>query len=352
MRVYENLFPSEAGLDKIEFNKLIGRLQGKARLKKCLAEGEGGCKGKIVAAHSIQKGKILENIGLNGDIYHLGFLPTDNLESLDLILKKEGIGKFSTFSGFCGEHDKKIFQPIEDSFFTGSDKQKAIYALRACSKELHTSLEAISFYTLIQLELFKGFDEIPYAPVETPIRVMAAHQRLNAEDLKKAYSSIKESMRTDKYSGFESYLYSFDGESKVACCAAFIPYYDHAGNPILSEVEVESLKVAAAASSSDSQYVFLNIFPENGKTYLLISFFSGSKAGSLLVKSLGKLNEPELKVAFTNIALNYVENLALGPEHIKLFSKEDVLEIKSTFFESLGGGGRGFKRTNLSIFVS
>lgn len=351
MQASDDLFFAKSGLDRIEFNRLMGRLRGKARVKKCLAEHEGSCKGKIVAAHSIQRGKILDSISSNGDIYHLGLLPADGLRSLDLILKKEGIGKFSTFSGFCGEHDKKLFQPIEDSSFSGSDKQQAIYALRACSKELHTSLEAVNFHVQTQLEFFKDLDKIPYAPVETPARVMAAHQRLNVADLKEAYLSISKSIQGDDYSDLESCIFSFDGESMIACSAAFIPYYDHMGDLILSEDEVDTLKTTAAASLSDSQYVFFNIFPENGKTYVLISFFLGSKAGSLLVDRLKGLSDLNLKVAFTNIALNYVENLALGPEYIKRFSESEILEIKKVFFESIRMGGRSFQETSLSIIL-
>ena len=68
--------------EQIEFNKLLSQNQKKASIKACLRAGDDKlkCSGKIIHAHSIQRGKILESIadisGENeGKIYHLGLEP-------------------------------------------------------------------------------------------------------------------------------------------------------------------------------------------------------------------------------------------------------------------------------------
>ncbi|MDF6002615.1 hypothetical protein P4050_35515 [Pseudomonas aeruginosa] len=135
--------------EQIEFNKLLGQNQREAGIKACLRVGDEQlkCSGKIIHAHSIQRGKILESIadvsGENeGKIYHLGFAPAEDMQSMQPEFKLQGIKKFSTFTGFCGGHDKAIFQPIEDVAFSATTKQLNIYAYRAAAKELHSTLES------------------------------------------------------------------------------------------------------------------------------------------------------------------------------------------------------------------
>ena len=132
--------------EQIELNKTFGQNQKDASVKGCLRGGDEqtGCSGKIVQAHSIQRGKILASIadGSSGKVYYLGLALGDDTASMIPEFKLEGIKKFSTFSGFCGRHDKIIFQPIEDMAFTATAKQKDIYAYRAAAKELHANLRS------------------------------------------------------------------------------------------------------------------------------------------------------------------------------------------------------------------
>lgn len=138
--------------EQIEFNKLLSQNQKEASIKACLRAGDDKlkCSGKIIHAHSIQRGKILESIadvsGENeGKIYHLGLAPAEDMQSMQPEFKLQGIKKFSTFTGFCGGHDKAIFQPIEDVAFSATNKQLNIYAYRAAAKELHSILESKAF---------------------------------------------------------------------------------------------------------------------------------------------------------------------------------------------------------------
>ncbi|MNC25221.1 hypothetical protein D3C75_733000 [compost metagenome] len=133
--------------DQIEFNKLLGQNQKDASIKACLRGGDEqlDCSGKIIHAHSIQRGKILASIAdgggeSEGKVYHLGFAPADAMQSMQPDFKLQGIKKFSTYTGFCGGHEKAIFQPIEDVAFTATAKQQDIYAYRAAAKDARYGL--------------------------------------------------------------------------------------------------------------------------------------------------------------------------------------------------------------------
>lgn len=84
--------------EQIEFNKFLGKIQKEASIKACLRAGDDKlkCSGKVIHAHSIQRGKILESIadecGENeGKIYQLGFTPAEDMQSMQPEFKLQGI---------------------------------------------------------------------------------------------------------------------------------------------------------------------------------------------------------------------------------------------------------------------
>ncbi len=88
--------------DYIEFNKRRSQRSRDTSVKVCLRGGDKqvGCSGKIVLAHSIQRGKILTFIagGSSGEVYCLRLGPTEDMMSAAVEFKREGIKRFSTFS--------------------------------------------------------------------------------------------------------------------------------------------------------------------------------------------------------------------------------------------------------------
>lgn len=363
--------------DQIEFNKVLGQNRGRAAVRECLRGGvqKCGCSGKIVHAHSIQRGKILEYIADNGEVYHLGVAPSGDMMSMSSVLVKEGIKKFSTFTGFCGGHDKTLFQSIEDVGFVATPKQLDIYAYRAAAKELHSNLESKRFcevllgddldkddfpahfrasLSLILSDQIKlpGFirDGILKGARNNALRVRRMHCESSIAELRKICDSLICAIDSGLQMDFEHMYYCFDGDFKVACSTSFIPYFDHEGVRIISHEDEQLLARSGLAECIDMKNALLNVFPEAGKTHVIFTF---SKGNVSFKNSLGRLfggTVDSVGLGLSNMLLNYSENVALGPRYIDgSFGVGQIEEIKNLFSYSLENPG-GFRVGAVNLF--
>lgn len=107
----------DENFSKIEnFFENYKQLRKESRIKQCLYPDQSQCSEKIIGAHSIQNNKILKKISTNGKVYMPCPKADDPFSQITEYGRKEG----TVFTGFCGFHDKTIFQPIEDSVFDKS----------------------------------------------------------------------------------------------------------------------------------------------------------------------------------------------------------------------------------------
>ncbi|WP_145591338.1 hypothetical protein [Yersinia rochesterensis] len=369
--------------EQIEFNKFLSQHQKEASIKACLrvSDDKLKCSGKIIHAHSIQRGKILESIadvgGENeGKIYHLGFTPADDMQSMQPDFKLQGIKKFSTFTGFCGGHDKAIFQPIEDVAFSATTKQLNIYAYRAAAKELHSNLESKNSYEVLlgdklnvddfplhfQMmlpQIKSGKNAVPDFILEAMLQGEKNHQirvqhkqcGYNISELQQICDDLTDAIEREESLGFEHVYHVLDGAFLVACCASFIPYFDHDGNRIISKQEEQRMARSSAASNDEMKNVMLNVFPESGKTHVIFTFSKGNQSFKASIERLLKLEDEALKIGLSNIVLNYVENSAYGPKYINdNFSPEQAKHIAEVFAVSAFDRSK-FRRSGINLFV-
>jgi len=88
------------------------------------------CEGKIIRAHTVSKSSSLKTIA--DDSHVLCYTKPDLFNMTrekppTIALRREGINKASTFTGFCCYHDKALFSCVEDQIFTGTKEQ--VFAL-------------------------------------------------------------------------------------------------------------------------------------------------------------------------------------------------------------------------------
>jgi hypothetical protein len=109
----------------------------------CLHENHGGCRGKIVGAHSVSRKNQLEAISVGNHVYTNQikdeFIDAKNMPGKNPeFIRKIGTRKASVFSGFCENHDNLLFSPLEDQSFIGSKKQACLLTYRALCHEVFT----------------------------------------------------------------------------------------------------------------------------------------------------------------------------------------------------------------------
>lgn len=334
---------------KRKFNMELSEEKRKATLKECIwgEEDESNCSGKIIKSHSIQRSKILQHISDNGKVQILTLSGEENGIFGELNL--EGTKKFSTFTGFCAKHDKKIFQPIEDCNFIGDIEQKYIYAYRSASKEYHAKKESTRMYDN-QLTKIKNSLNPKINELETTVGLQMFQAGLSMMELSEVCKLFKCKIESKEFSGLKHHYYTFKKEYPVACSTVFVPYKDFNGNEVLSGNEKQFLAMNVPEKVEDSYYMFLNIFPENGKTHVLISYFKSKKNKYKFINKLFKDDENKISLKLSNFILNYAENTAFSPTYInEKYTKEEKSLIETVFRENISDPNK-FIKTTLSLF--
>jgi hypothetical protein len=115
----------------------IVEAESKAKTKKCLHPANSECRGPIVRAHTVQRA-LLEQIAHDGHVYGLkrNFAAIKNAGG-KLVPSKLGLANASTFTGFCGAHDKAVFAPIEDGPIKPCPEHAFLLVYRTVCHELY-----------------------------------------------------------------------------------------------------------------------------------------------------------------------------------------------------------------------
>ena len=100
-------------MEKYNFVKVQQQVNKIFKEKKCLHPDNLNCSGGIIRSHTIQKNGALRNIeGPEGHVW--GFVQNKKFdESGPFIVDKVSINEASTFNGFCGNHDNKLFHCVD-----------------------------------------------------------------------------------------------------------------------------------------------------------------------------------------------------------------------------------------------
>ena len=92
------------------------KVRKESRIRQCLHPKSDECSEKIIGAHSIQNNKIIKRLSSNGIVY----MPCPKSDNPFAQMTVYGRKEATVFTGFCGYHDKTVFQPIEDRMFDKS----------------------------------------------------------------------------------------------------------------------------------------------------------------------------------------------------------------------------------------
>lgn len=132
----------------IDLEKCLCKIQNTKRKGRCLHFDAGTRCAKIVDAHSIQRNGALSLISDNGKV----MAPSLNFSHIKrnhgrMSLSLQGIGKVSTFRGFCATHDNDVFSPIDNGPVVPTREQVALYAYRSVCRELFLKECSVAVYS-------------------------------------------------------------------------------------------------------------------------------------------------------------------------------------------------------------
>lgn len=311
------------------FRQQYKMLRKEARFKECLHPNKNECSEKIIFAHSIQNNKILSKISDDGKV----FMPCPKPGTIFPVqLEKYGRKEATTFTGFCSFHDKTVFQAIEDYDFVGTEEQVFLYTYRAFAHEYHKKREAVRFEKAALIKqpgyyfalnknhyLTQGFD-------------------LSVIDFEKEKIHFDNAIINRDYSILTSFVWQFDGFSNFAASGGWAPAFDFDNNLVQDLLD----------SNVPACHIYINVFPENDKTNVIIAWLKiYDDIFSSIKQRFEKLTEIEKKNYVNNSLPLNIENIVIKPsswENLSKEAKEEFMLIFSGFPEYMELKGEQFDR--------
>lgn len=334
-----------------EFKKGFNKLRNENIYSECI-HNDSKCSNNIIKAHSIQNNRILNKLSENGEVLQFSL---DNISEVGIFnMKKVGRKKATTFTGFCGYHDKEIFKPIEDKDYTPGDaEQEFIFAYRTIAKEYHAKKTTINIYTkLLQMaekndiETMKNyFPNVSNESIQR-LKLTAKHfiegSDMSLKDLEKYNTAMKINLSRKRYNKIETKVIEFDEEYSLAVSSTFYMTNDLEGNIIN---DLSNFKATMIPT-------MLTVVPQNGKTYVLISYFSKHRERFKFIDNQ-ILNKPkdEQKIIISNLIIEYCENFVFSPTKWETMDENEKKNIVAGYNDLSSNIYNSQINSNYNLFI-
>ena len=291
---------------QIELSKEISSFYRECNFRECVFPDQSSCSEKVIKAHSIQKNKILNYIAENGMVISSDMKKTLFTKEFEEI----GINSASTFFGFCNYHDTNIFSEIENKEYAGSIEQNFLHAYRACALEYVKKKVSVCFYK-------KAMKKYKYNPYE-----LMFYKKLNGALWGvKDYYSILEQLSNElikpkdkrNFDIISSKIFQLPYESLLAVNACFSIEYDFQEN-LINDLTDTSKRPAP---------IFLNIFPNDGITFILFSWLSEDwETYKSIISKLETFTSIQIEIFFSNLIICHCEKFFISPSKYSQMPKK------------------------------
>lgn len=233
----------------------------------------------ISAAHSIQRAKVLERIAEDHNVSNFAYI-------FQKAYRPIPIRRASTFYGFCNDHDR-IFSPIERCSYRSTLEQNFLFAFRAFVHASH----------------FKMADDVVFD-----------FGKQTMTDIDRNLAVFNSGIASRDYSGLctDTIVLPYEYPLAVASCSDL--EFDFDGNTI-------------SHSKERMEHFFLTVFPDEGKTIVLFSYFEEDYKlyGSIIpqIKSRRQI-ESDLSV----LIAGHCHNTYFSPSYFQKFIEPQSESIR------------------------
>lgn len=250
----------------------------------CNVDGSGQI--VVSAAHSIQNNGVLSKIAKDGHV------TTFSREETGFKGKDVGKKLASIFWGFCNRHDA-MFRPIEITNYTGTSEQNFLYAYRAFVIICHKKMEASHFLN---------------------------YGSQSESDIIENKNIFDRAILDKSYDAIITHVIELPLFYPIAVSSGFYLDFDFEGYPI-------------PHSDHRMENIYITVFPDNGKTYCLLSYLKEDKPlyGNL-ARQLQSRNK--LKSDLTMLLAAHVENIYFEPLYFKTFIAKQSNSILKVFHQA------------------
>ncbi|EAH3791770.1 SEC-C domain-containing protein [Listeria monocytogenes] len=290
------------------FVKSYKKLNKERRIRQCLYPDHSRCSDKIIRAHSIQNSRIIQRISDNGNVY-MNKAKSNNPFA---VFTKWGRKEATTFTGFCSFHDKVVFQPIEDRDFDKSAEQIFLHTYRCLVANMHDKQEYIKYG--------KSATETFSLTSDSSIGLWSGGNKKAVKDFIREKEILDKALMCNTFDVLDSIVWEFDSVIQFAGSAFVAPTKD-----------LKNKKIQDLINDNAIYHLFITIFPENNKSYCIISWLKDSQIilGEL-IEQIKSINEKDQKNYLNIILVKNSDNLVFSPNLIESMSEAE--EANFTFF--------------------
>lgn len=235
-------------------------LKRDAKIKQCLHPIKSECSSTILKAHAIQNNRILNKLAVGGCVISMD----GNSNFIFQDAQSKGRKIATTFSGFCSFHDKTLFQDIEDTDFTGTQKQIFLLTYRTLAWHYHKKQEQINATALLQEKMQQEGYSIPLTQ--------------DYFDLINGYQFAVQDNNMEK-TLFDKCLVDADFE-KISYQIWEIPYRIEFTISMMNGLEhdMNGNEINDYLADVPIKNIYLNIFPGDNKSYCIWSWLKSNDA--------------------------------------------------------------------------
>ncbi len=304
-----------------DFRRALGHQQ-------CLAPDpwRKNCSSQISKAHTVPRSGSLARIARDGHVYALQvrmqqLANTDGVPRPGLV----GINKASTFTGFCSEHDRSIFAPLENKPFMATPEQCFLLSYRALAREIFTKQAMHSLVGPYRL-MDQGMPLGSQLSVQTIASALYTGYSTSMKDLwylKDIYDDI---LVTLSFDGVRAYVIELEGIPQVMCSGGFYPEQDFEGNEMQDLLDFGRVPSLLTVTS----------FYGGQRGMIVLSWLDRDDPACIpFVESLYRTGDDTVTDALMRLLFTHFENIHIQPQWWEELSTECQQALMARFYASV-----------------
>lgn len=277
----------------------LKQMMQQAELSDCLYPEKEGCSHEKLTAHSIQNYRLLRRLGEKGQL----IMPIRDEQSdvMETKLTKVGKNEGTMFYGFCQKHEQEVFDLIENNPFDQSLEQIFLYNYRSFAKDYTTKLEAYNLQKIAFANYSQTNEKRQLLEATDP-------QKLAVQDNERDKRLFDAAIQERQLDIFCSLVFELTYEVEVIVSSVLEPERDLEGNKLNNIYSDHPDELLAK--------FFLTIFPEDGKSYIILSWFKRDQQlyqeYAQQLADLYRKSQSDFLTYLNNMVVRNSENLVIG----------------------------------------
>lgn len=273
----------------VELSELLGIRKRAFGREYCLAANfdAQACSGAIVAAHSIQRnGQGLKRIAKQGHVLTLEL--SDGYEAK---VKRVGLKRASTFTGFCATHDAALFQPIETAPFAVTPERLFLLAYRPLAMEVFLKRAQ-------RQQIEESLSKVRGTLAEDWLEPQLRGIMMGLRDLEAYKTRADHHIARADYGSLEHVVVHFDDTPQLLCSTWTSIEYGFQGQRV-QDLQNSSAPVVGTA---------FTCLPTQTGGVAILSWFDDCVVSRRIRRSFSKLDTTSIPDALLRLGFEYAES--------------------------------------------